>query len=101
MIKAIKLMPRGKADGTSLIVAEMLKASRGEGALQIGDLIDDIIHFRKIPNEWEESIIVSFYKGKDVALEREHYRGPKLFDQVMKILERVAERELPTTTNAH
>ena len=92
--RAIKLMKCGKAAGTSLIVAEMLKASGVKGAQLIRDLIEDIIHCGKIPTEWEESTIISLYKGKGVALERGNYRGLKLLDQVMKVLERVAENFL-------
>ena len=58
------------------------------------DLNEDITHFRKIPSEREERIIVSLYKGKGVALERGHYRGLKLLDKVMKVLLRVAENFL-------
>ena len=94
VIKAIKLMKCGKVAGTSLIVAEMLKASGVEGAQQIRDLIEDIIHFGKIPTELEESIIISLYKDKDVALERWNFRGLKLLDKVMKVLDRVAENFL-------
>ena len=93
--KAIKLMKCCKAAGTSLIIAEMLKASGIEQAQQIHHLDDNIIiHLGKIPTEWEESIIVSLYKGKDVTLERGFYGGLKLLDQVMKVLERVAENFL-------
>ena len=74
MIKAIKLMKCGKAAGTSLIVAAMLKASGVEGTRQVRDLIKDIIHFREIPTEWE-NIIVSLHKGKGVALEGELSRS--------------------------
>ena len=70
-------MKCGKVAGTSLIVAEMLKASGAEGAQLIRDLIEDTIHFGKILTEWEGSIIVSLYKGKGVALERGNYRGLK------------------------
>ena len=51
------------------------------GAQQIRDLIEGVIHFGKIPAEWEESIIVSLYKGKDFALERGNYGGLRLLDQ--------------------
>ena len=91
VIKAIKLMKRGKAAGTSLIVDEMLKASGVEGTRQIRDLIEDIIHFGKIPTEWEESIIVSLYNGRGLALERGNYLDLNLLDQVMTVRERVAE----------
>ena len=90
VIKTIKLMKCGKAASTFLIIAEMLKAFGFDGAQQICDLIEDIIHFRKIPTEWEESIII-LYKGKGVTLERRNYRDLKLLDQVMKVQERVAE----------
>ena len=64
MIKAIKLMKCGKAAGTSLIIDGMLKASGAEGAWQVRDLVEDIIHLGKIPTEWEDSIIVSLYNDK-------------------------------------
>ena len=94
VIKAIKLMKCGEAAGTSRIIAEMLKASGVEGAQQIPDVIMDIIHLGKIPTEWEESIIISLYKGKGIALKWGNYWGLKLLDQVMKDLEKVAENFL-------
>ena len=87
-------MKCGKAAGTSLIIVEMLKASGVKGAQQICDLIDDIINFGKIPTEWEESIIMSLRKGKGVTLEWGNYRGLKLLDQAMKVLDRVNENFL-------
>ena len=56
VINVIKLIECCKAADTSLIVAEMLKASGVEGAEQIYGPIKDTIHFRKIPTEWEKSI---------------------------------------------
>ena len=84
-------MKYGKAAGTSLVVAEILKAAEVQRAQQIRDLIEDITNSRKILTEWEESIIVYLYKGKGVALEWGSYRGLKLLDLVMEALERVAE----------
>ena len=77
-----------------------LKAFGVEGAQQIHDLMEDIIHFGKIPTEWEQSIIFSLYKGKGVALARWNYWGLKWLDQVIKG-SREDGWELPTTTNAH
>ena len=68
VIEAIKLMKCGKASCTSLVVTELLKTSGVVGARQSRDRIEDIIHFGKIPTGWEESIIVSHYKGKGVVL---------------------------------
>ena len=87
-------MKCGKTADTSLVVAEMLKASGVEGVWPIHDLIEDIIHFGKIPNEWEESIIIFPYNGKGVTLEKGKYWGLRLLDQVMKVLERVANNIL-------
>ena len=87
--KAIHKMSLGKAAGSSGIVAEMLKAAGPSGASMIRNLIEDIIFENRIPSEWQESHIVSVYKSKSDALNRSNYRGLKLIDQTMKILERV------------
>ena len=89
--KAINKMSLGKASGPSGIVAEMLKAAGSSGASMIRDLIEGIIFENRIPSEWQESHIVSVYKGKDDASNRSNYRGLKLIDQVMKVLEHIVE----------
>ena len=89
--KAINKMSLGKAAGPSGIVAQMLKAAGSSGASMIQDLLEDIIFENRIPSEWQESHIVSVYKGKGDALNRSNYRGLKLIDQVMKVLECVVE----------
>ena len=89
--KAINKMSLGKAAGPSGIVAEMFKAAGSSGASMIRDLIEDIIFENRIPSEWQESHIVSVYKGKGDPLNRSKYRGLKLIDQVMKVLELVVE----------
>jgi len=90
--RAVQKMGMNKAAGPSGIVAEMLKPSGNAGIRLIRDLIEAIILEERIPSEWEESYIVSLYKGKGDALERGNYRGLKLIDQVMKVLERVVEQ---------
>ena len=84
-------MASGKAAGPSGIVAEMLKPVGEAGAVEVHDLIEDIISEGCIPTDWQESFIVNLYKGKGDALNRGNYRGLKLVEQVMKVLERVAE----------
>ena len=69
----------------------MLRAAGLSGASMIRDLIEDIIFENRKPSEWQESHIVSVYKGKGDALNRSNYRGLKLIDQVMKVLERVVD----------
>ena len=61
-------MQQNKAPGPSGIVAKMLEAARD---------------------------IISLYKGKGDALERGNYRGLKLTDQVLKVVERIIEKRIP------
>ena len=89
--KAISKMASGKAAGPSGIVAEMLKPVGEAGAVEVRDLIEDIISEGCIPTDWQESFIVNLYKGKGDALNRGNYRGLKLIEQVLKVLERVVE----------
>ena len=78
--KAISKMASGKAAEPSGIVAEMLKPVGEAGAVE-----------GCIPLDWQESNIVNLYKGKGDALNRGNYRGLKLIEKVMKVLERVVE----------
>ena len=89
--KAISKMASGKAAGPSGIAAEMLKPVGEASAVEVRDLIEDIISEGCIPTDWQESFIVNLYKGKGDALNRGNYRGLKLIEQVMKVLERVVE----------
>ena len=89
--KAISKMASGKAAGPSGIVAEMLKPVGEAGAIEVHDLIEDIISEGCIPTSWQESYIVNLYKDKGDALNRGNYRGLKI-EQVMKVLECVVER---------
>ena len=84
-------MKAGKAPGPSGIVVEMIRAAGDMGASMIRDLAVAIIRDGKVPSDWEQSFIVCLYKGKGDALERGNYRGLKLTDQVMKILERIVD----------
>ena len=64
---------------------EMIKAAGYTGATMICDLATAIIRDGKVPTDWEQSFIVCLYKGD--ALDRGNYRGLKLTEQSMKILE--------------
>ena len=89
--KAISQMKAGKAPGPSGIVVEMIRAAGDMGASMIRDLAAAIIRDGKVPSDWEQSFIICLYKGKGDAMERGNYRGLKLTEQVMKILERIVD----------
>ncbi|XP_057314216.1 uncharacterized protein LOC130655471 [Hydractinia symbiolongicarpus] len=72
----------------------MVKASGYIGVELITSLANQIIKDGAIPSEWQSSVIVNCFKGKGDALERGNYRGLKLVDQVMKVIERVIDKLL-------
>ncbi|KAI8481620.1 hypothetical protein Bbelb_406210 [Branchiostoma belcheri] len=69
----------------------MLQAGAEFMADQIASLTNAIIKEERIPNDWNLSYIINCYKGKGDPLERGNYRGLKLLDQVLKVVERVLE----------
>ena len=90
--KAVEKMKKRKAAGPSGIVAEMIRAAGEPGIEMISDLLNQIIREGVVPAEWELSTIVNCYKGKGDVLERGNYRGLKLTDQILKVMERVVEK---------
>ena len=87
-------MKNVKAAGMSDIVAEMVKASGDTGIELITSLANQIMKDSVIPQDWQSSVIVNCFKAKGDALERGNYRGLKLVDQVMKVIERVIDKLL-------
>ena len=97
--KAISKMKCGKAPNLSGVVAEMIKAAGDEGVELVRQLTEAIFSSGEIPADWEESIILNLHKGKGDALERGNYRGLKLTDQVMKLVERVLDSHIRKMVN--
>ena len=87
--KAVSQMKAGKAPGVSVILVEMIQAVGDTGASMICDLAIAITRDGKVPSVLEQSFIVCLYKGKGNALETGNYRGPKLTEQVVKVLGRI------------
>ena len=97
--KALAKMQCGKAAGPSGIVADMLKAAGEEGVELSRQLAEAVFSSGVIPTDWEESIILNLFKGKGEALDRGNYRGLKLTDQGMKLLERVLDSKIRKMVN--
>ena len=89
--KSISKMKLGKAPGPSGVVTEMLKASSYVCNEMIADLTNSIIRDNTMPSEWNDSIIISLYKGKGETLDRGNYRGLKLTEHILKVMERITE----------
>ena len=87
-------MKNGKAPGPSGIVSEMLKASLETSGEVMTSLANAIIREERIPSEWNDSYILSLFKGKGSASALGNYRGLKLTDHVLKVLERTVEKHI-------
>src|SRR6267154_1468222 len=81
----------GKATGPSGVAADMLKAAGESGVRWVTDICNKVVSSSEIPADWKRSWMVNVYKGKGNALECSSYRGIKLLDHVLKVLERVIE----------
>ena len=97
--EAIKKMKFRKAAGPSGIVVEMLAASGEKGVDLLTRLTECVYSNGVIPTDWQESFILNLYKRKGDAWERGNYRGLKLTDQVMKLVEHVLEIQIRQMIN--
>ena len=68
--KSINKMKKGKAPGPSGVMTEMLKTSSNICSKMIADLTNSTTCDNTMPNEWNDSIIISLYKDKSEALDR-------------------------------
>ena len=86
---AVNRMKAGKAAGPSGIIVEMIKAAGDSFIDHLAIFFNKIVFERSVPTDWHLSYIINLFKGKDDALLRGNYRGLKLQEQVMKILEHI------------
>ena len=91
VIEAIKKIKQEKVGGPSGVMVEMIKAGWRETVTAISGLVNLIIYEENIPEDWKDSLIINCYKGKGDASDRGNYRGLKLLEHVMKVLQRVPE----------
>ena len=87
--KAPAKMKSCKSAGPSGIIVKMLKPAGGKGIDLLRELIISVMKHGKIPEDWEMSFILNLYKGKGDDLNRGNYRGMKLTEHVMKVMERI------------
>src|SRR2546425_8699159 len=87
----------GKAAGPSGVAADMLKAAGEAEVKWVTDTCNEVVRSGVVPADWRRSWMVNVYKGKGDAIECSSYRGIKLLDHVLKVLERVLEARLRKT----
>ena len=91
---AIKGMKVGKAPGLSGVVSEMIVAGEEVSVTWLTDLCNCIIKDGHIPEDWKSSVSIPIYKGKGDPMDCGSYRGVKLLEHAMKVIEKVLEKRI-------
>lgn len=96
---ALSRMGKRKAPGLSGVTVEMMQAVNELSVEWLTDLCNSIIVEGKMPDDWRNSILIPLYKGKGDPLECGSYRGIKLLEHAMKVIERVLEKRIREQVN--
>ena len=91
--KALERMKSGKASGPSGITKEHFTSSP-HGVDVLHQVANDILKGASMPIDWKLSTLIPIYKGKGSVMECGSYRGVKLLEHGMKVVERVLEKRL-------
>ena len=92
-------MKSGKATGPSEVSLEMILASGEIGVKMMMELCQRVLDSRGMPDKWKTSVIVHIFKVKGDVISCGSYRGVKLLEHAMKIVERVLERRIRALLN--
>ena len=89
----------GKATQPSEVSVEMIVAIGEIRVKVMMELCQHVLDGRGMPDERKTSVIVPIFKGKDDVLSCGSYRGVKLLEHAMKIVERAPEKQIQTLVN--
>ena len=92
--EAIRKMKQGKAAVLSEITMEMIAAGGRIAEEVMLQLCQRVLDGKGILDEWKTSIVVPIFKEKGDVMNCGSYRGVKLLEHGMKIIERVLERRM-------
>ena len=91
---AIKKMKLVKASGLSEVSMEMINASGKVGIDVMMKLCQRVLDGKGMPEDWKTSVIMSIYKRKRDVTNCNAYKGMKLLEHGMKIVERLLEKRI-------
>ena len=94
VVEAMNKMKLGKAAGPSEVNMDMIMASGKFGVGVLKKLCQRLLDGRDMPEEWKTSVVVSIFKGNGDVMDCGAYRGVKLLEHAMKIIERVLEKRI-------
>ena len=99
MAIAIKVMKPGKAAGSSEVCTEMISAGGEVGVSVMVELCQRVLDGKGMPDEWQTNVLVPISKGKGDVRNCNTYRGVKLLEHAMNMIERVLERRIRELVN--
>ena len=82
----IKKLPSGRAPGADGITGELMKAALGPISSRLHRLCRRIWEEERVPAEWKEGVIVSFYKRKGDIRNPANYRPITLLSTPSKVI---------------
>ena len=94
VMEAMNKMKLGKAAGPSEVDMNMIMASGKFGVGVLKKLCQRVLDGKGMPEEWKTSVVVPIFKGKGDVMDCGAYRGVKLLEHAMKIVERVLEKRI-------
>ena len=65
------------------------------------NLCNGIVKEGCIPEDWKSSVVVLIYKGKGDPMQCESYRGTKLLEHAMKVVEKIFEHTMSAAIKRH
>jgi len=71
----------------------MIQTTGDIGTQWILDLCNGILKESCIPDDWKSSMVLPIYQGKEDPMECGSYRGIKLLEHAMKVVERIFEKQ--------
>src|SRR5215467_7298901 len=92
-------MKKGKVCGISGVCSEFMACSAGVGIEALASICNSILHGENMPQDWKDRLLVPLYKGKGDARECGSYRGVKLLEHGMKVLEKILDKRLRQRIN--
>ena len=98
-VEAIQKMKSGKATRPSEVSVEMIVASGEIGIKVIMELCQRLLDEREMHDEWKTSVIVQVFEKKGDVINCGSYRGVKLLENAMRIVERLLQGRIRTSIN--
>ena len=99
VMTALRKIKSGKATKPSEVDSEMIIASGDAGIKVMMKFCQRVLDGRGMPEEWKTSVVVPIFKGKREIMSCDAYRGVKLLEHAMKIVERVLEKRIRSLVN--